>query len=118
MARNLIDSENVVCFLRAGRGASGLGFSSSLSDQGSGAGTCAICGSRLLERSDLADEPAAEGEGPGAKATEPFIGGQDLPCRAGSQGPPGASYGGGGGGGYDLLLFGVVTVAGVPVPPA
>ena len=125
MARNLTDSENVVCLLRAGRGAGTLGLSSSLSDQGSGAGTCAVCGSRLLERSGLEDEPAAEGGGPEAIATEPFIGGQDL-CRPGSQGPRGASYGGGGGGGCecDLLdavaaaLAGVITTAGVPVPPA
>ncbi len=47
-------------------------------------------------------------------ATEPLIGGQDFSCRAGSWGPPGASYGGGGGGGYDLLLFGVSTLAGRP----
>ena len=79
IARNLTDSENVVFFLRGGRGAGILGFSSSLSDQGSGAGTGATCGSRLLERSGLEEEPVAEEEEfPEAIAIEPFIGGQDF----------------------------------------
>ena len=78
IARNLTDSENVVFFLRGGRGAGTLAFSSSLSDQGSGAGTGATCGSRLLERSGLEEEPAAEEEFPETIAIEPFIGGQDF----------------------------------------
>ena len=120
IARNLTDSENVVFFLRGGRGAGTLAFSS-LSDQGSGAGSGATCGSRLLERSGLEEEPAAEEEEcPEAIAIEPFIGGQDF-CR-GSCGPPGSSYGGGGGGEYERALLdafaaalpGVMTTAGVP----